>query len=101
MVLRARNAWLNHNHLINQQLSRFEDLGNRQQWYLQTAELLRWTLQSGRRAILVDKLEHRCLLLGRGQVEKSYSASLSRNWQAQKVQEQDAATPRESTKSCA
>jgi len=93
MALRAWISWQRFNHLINTEFARFQDLYLRDMWDQQAAELLRWTRESGHRAILIDKLEHRCLLINSGEIEKAYSASLSRNWYAQKVQEQDAATP--------
>lgn len=91
--LRAWVAWQSYNHLVDRRLARFDDVNLRREWDQQSSELLQWTRRSGRRAILVDKLAHVCLLLGGGQVEKSYSASLSRNWYARKLQEHDAATP--------
>ncbi len=92
-TLRAWDSWQNHNYLVDRRLARFDDLNLRRQWDKQAEELLQWTRRSGRRAVLVDKLAHRCLLLSGGQIEKSYSASLSRNWYARKLQEHDAATP--------
>lgn len=93
MALRAQISWQRFNNLINIEFARFEDFDLREMWDRQADELLRWTRESGHRAILIDKLEHRCLLIRSGQIEKSYSASLSRNWYTQKVQERDAATP--------
>lgn len=92
-TLRAWDAWQNYNHLVDRRLARFDDVNLRREWDQQAGELMQWTRRSGRRAILVDKLAHRCLLLGGGQIEKAYSASLSRNWYARKLQEHDAATP--------
>ncbi len=93
MTLRAWVSWKSFNHLVDVKFARFEDPGLREKWDQQALGLLRWTGEKGRRAILIDKFEHRCLLLSGGQVEKSYSANLSRNWWAQKLQEHDAATP--------
>ncbi len=91
--LRAWIAWQNYSHLVDRRLARFDDPDLRREWDRQAGELLDWSRRSGHRAILVDKLAHRCLLLSGGQIEKSYSASLSRNWYARKLQEHDAATP--------
>ena len=92
-ALRARAAWAKNEDFQAAELARFYDSGSRARWDRQAQDLLRWTRQSGRSAILVDKLEHRCLLLTKGKILKSYTADLGRNWYRDKVQEHDASTP--------
>ena len=92
-ALRARAAWGLSETFRAAELSRFYQPENRALWNRQAQSLLRWTARSGRSAILVDKLEHRCYLLANGRVQKSYDANLGRNWYRNKVQEQDASTP--------
>jgi lipoprotein-anchoring transpeptidase ErfK/SrfK len=92
-ALRARAAWGLSETFRAAELSRFYQPENRSRWNSQAQSLLRWTARSGRSAILVDKLEHRCYLLANGRVQKSYDANLGRNWYRDKVQEQDASTP--------
>ena len=92
-ALRARAAWGLSETFRAAELSRFYQPENRARWNRQAQSLLRWTAQSGRSAILVDKLEHRCYLLEKGRVQKSFDANLGRNWHRDKVQEQDASTP--------
>jgi L,D-peptidoglycan transpeptidase YkuD (ErfK/YbiS/YcfS/YnhG family) len=92
-VLRASMAWTQSEDFIAAELGRFYDPELRARWERQAQSLLRWTKQTGSSAILVDKLEHRCLLLTGGRVEKSYIANLGRNWYRIKVQEHDASTP--------
>ncbi len=92
-ALRAWASWRSYSHLVDRDIARFEDPALREKWNRQAIDLLLWTKEKGRRAILIDKFEHRCLLLNAGQIEKSFAASLSRNWYAQKLQERDAATP--------
>jgi L,D-peptidoglycan transpeptidase YkuD (ErfK/YbiS/YcfS/YnhG family) len=92
-VLRASMAWAQSEDFIAAELGRFYDPELRARWEKQAQNLLRWTRQTGQSAILVDKLEHRCLLLAGGRVEKSYVANLGRNWYRIKVQEHDASTP--------
>jgi L,D-peptidoglycan transpeptidase YkuD (ErfK/YbiS/YcfS/YnhG family) len=92
-TLRGRVAWGLSETYRAAELSRFHQPENLALWDRQAQDLLRWTRQSGRSAILVDKLEHRCYLLADGRVEKSYDANLGRNWHRDKVQEHDASTP--------
>jgi hypothetical protein len=92
-VLRAGTAWRRSETFRADELARLDNSTLRLRWEKQAADLLRWTKQSGRPAILVDKLQHRCLLLANGRVAKSYAANLGRNWFRNKVQENDAATP--------
>jgi L,D-peptidoglycan transpeptidase YkuD (ErfK/YbiS/YcfS/YnhG family) len=89
----AQAAWAQSENFVAAELARFYDTRLRAQWEKEAQDLLRWTRQTGRAAILVDKLAHRCLLLTGGRVEKSYVANLGRNWYRIKVQEQDASTP--------
>jgi hypothetical protein len=92
-ALRALSSWQRYSQSNDQEFARFDDPGLRKKWDKQAAELVSWTRETGRRAILVDKLGHLCILLNRGKVEKSYIANLGRNWQRQKSQERDATTP--------
>jgi L,D-peptidoglycan transpeptidase YkuD (ErfK/YbiS/YcfS/YnhG family) len=92
-VLRASMAWAQSEDFVAAELARFYDPELRAQWEKQSQDLLRWTKQTGHSAILVDKLEHHCLLLTGGRVERSYTANLGRNWYRIKVQEHDASTP--------
>jgi hypothetical protein len=92
-ALSAQAAWLENENYVAAELARFYDARLRAKWQLDAQELLAWTRQSGRKAILVDKLGHRCLLLDGGRVEKTFVANLSRNWHRIKIQELDASTP--------
>lgn len=92
-TMRARAAWDQSENSISEELARFYDAGNRAQWEKAAQDLLRWTRRTARTAILVDKLEHRCLLLVGGRIERAYVANLSRNWYRLKSQEHDASTP--------
>ena len=92
-AVRAWAAWQRHTHKGDAEFARFEDPAQLGLWERQAADLLEWTRRSGRRAILVDKLGHRCLLLARGRIEKAYAADLGRNWYRRKVQALDASTP--------
>lgn len=92
-ALQAHAAWTQSEDLVAAELARFYDAQRRAQWEKEAEDLLRWTRQTGRSAILVDKLEHRCLLLAGGRIVKSYVANLGRNWYRMKVQEYDASTP--------
>ena len=92
-TMRARAAWDQSENAISEELARFYDAGNRAQWEKAAQDLLRWTRRTARAAILVDKLEHRCLLLIGGRIERAYVANLSRNWYRLKSQEHDASTP--------
>jgi hypothetical protein len=92
-ALRAWAAWGKFNSHSDREFARFDDQELRQEWDRDAMALVSWSSKTGRRAILVDKLAHRCLLLNRGKLEKSYPANLGRNWYRQKVQEQDASTP--------
>jgi L,D-peptidoglycan transpeptidase YkuD (ErfK/YbiS/YcfS/YnhG family) len=92
-ITRARAAWDQSENSIAEELARFYDSGHREQWEKAAQDLLRWTRQTARTAILVDKLEHRCLLLAGGRIERAYAANLGRNWYRSKSQEHDASTP--------
>jgi hypothetical protein len=92
-AFRAANSWQRFSDQSDRDFARFEDDGLRRMWDQQATELLHWTRRSGRRAILIDKLEHRCVLLFRGLVEKSYPANLGRSWHHRKTRELDASTP--------
>jgi hypothetical protein len=73
--------------------ARFEDAQLRRIWDRQASSLLQWSRRNGRRVILVDKLEHLCIVFNRGKLEKSYPANLGTNWYQQKVKEHDSSTP--------
>jgi murein L,D-transpeptidase YafK len=73
--------------------ARFEDAHARQIWDQQASDLLRWSRRNGRRAVLVDKLEHLCVVFNKGKIERSYPANLGRNWYRQKIKEHDSSTP--------
>jgi L,D-peptidoglycan transpeptidase YkuD (ErfK/YbiS/YcfS/YnhG family) len=92
-IMRARAAWDQSENSIAEELARFYDSGHRAQWEKAAQDLLRWTKRTTRAAILVDKLEHRCLLLAEGRIERAYVANLGRNWYRLKAQEHDASTP--------
>jgi hypothetical protein len=92
-VMRARAAWDQSENSISEELARFYDAGNREHWEKAAQDLLGWTKRTARTAILVDKLEHRCLLLVAGRVDRAYVANLGRNWYRLKSQEHDASTP--------
>ncbi len=92
-TMRAWAAWDQSEDSISADLARFYDSGYRAQWERAAQDLLRWTRQTGRTAILVDKLEHRCMLLEDGRVTRAYTANLGRSWYRLKTQEHDAATP--------
>ncbi len=92
-AMRAWSAWRSFNRTADSELARFQDPSLREQWDRQAEGLLRWTRETGRRAILVSKLEHHCYLLVQGRIEKTYDANLGRNWHRPKVREQDASTP--------
>jgi L,D-peptidoglycan transpeptidase YkuD (ErfK/YbiS/YcfS/YnhG family) len=92
-IMRARAAWDQSESSIAEELARFYDSGYRAQWEKAAQDLLRWTRRTARTAILVDKLEHRCLLLAEGRIERAYVANLGRNWYRLKSQEHDASTP--------
>jgi len=90
---RAWISWRRFNHAGDSEFARFQDLSLRSEWNRQAQALLDWTKKSGRRAILVDKLAHRCFLINRGRIEKSYAGDLGRNWYWRKARESDASTP--------
>ena len=92
-TFRAWAAWRRFNDQSDQEFARFEDAAMQEKWDREAASLRSWSSETGRRAILVDKLAHRCLLLKGGKLEKSYTANLGRNWYRQKIQERDASTP--------
>ncbi len=92
-ALRAQASWGDNEDFVAAELARFYDSQRREQWEKEAQSLLKWTKETGRAAILVDKLEHRCLLLTSGRIERMYTANLGRNWYRMKVQEHDASTP--------
>jgi len=92
-ALRALASWHHFNHVNEQAFSRFEDSALRGRWRRDARDLVQWTRDSGRRAILVDKMNHSCYLVSRGEIEKSFPVNLGRNWHLPKLQEKDAGTP--------
>jgi hypothetical protein len=92
-ALRAWAALRRFDHSSGLIFARYANSSLRREWDREAESLLRWTKTSGRRAILVDKLAHLCLLLSKGQIEKTYVANLGRNWYRPKEMSQDAATP--------
>ncbi len=93
LVLRARSSFQKYTERGGNLFARFEDPGLRRKWDEQVQELLQWSRRNGRRAVLVDKLAHRCVLLRGGKIETSYRVSLGRSWYLQKTRERDASTP--------
>ncbi len=92
----ALRAWASWNHFSLQsdsKFSRFSDPTLLDKWEQHVEQLLKWTKRSGRRAILIDKLEHLCLLIHKGQIQKRYVANLGRKWYERKTQAKDASTP--------
>ncbi|MBN2241544.1 MAG: L,D-transpeptidase [Acidobacteria bacterium] len=73
--------------------ARFSDAALRKTWNQQVNRLLQWSKSKGRRAIIVDKFNHLCLLIQRGRVQKRYSADLGRKWYQRKSQARDASVP--------
>jgi len=92
-ALRAWTFWDRYNRKNDSSFSRFSDEALRKTWNQQVSRLLDQTKKSGRRAIIVDKFNHLCLLIDQGRVQKRYSADLGRKWFQQKSREQDASTP--------
>jgi len=92
-ALRAWTALQRFDHSSGLVFARFSNSNLRRQWDREAEALLQWTKASGRRAILVDKLAHLCMLVGKGRIEKTYAANLGRNWYRPKERSQDAATP--------
>jgi hypothetical protein len=74
-------------------LARFEDARSHRIWDQQALELRQWSRKNGKRAVLVDKLQHLCVVINKGKIEKSYPANLGRNWYQQKAKEHDSSTP--------
>jgi hypothetical protein len=92
-ALRAWAALQRFDHSSGLVFARFANSTLRNQWDREAEALLQWTRTSGRKAILIDKLAHLCLLINKGRVEKTYEANLGRNWYRPKEMSQDAATP--------
>lgn len=86
-------SWIRFSHQSDADFARFEDPVLRTKWEKQVQQLLAWTKRNGRRAILVDKLGHFCLLIHKGKTQKRFTANLSRNWYRRKARSQDASTP--------
>jgi hypothetical protein len=93
LLTRARAAWQRFSDQSDLEFARFEDPAQREVWDGHATRLLSWSRETGRRAILIDKLEHRCFVLKSGEIERSYAADLGRNWPRQKSREHDASTP--------
>jgi hypothetical protein len=78
---------------LDDRLARMRDpvlLGRWQGWVNEAIEATR---RAGSRAVVVDKLGRRCLVVAAGRVVASYPAELGRNGLAEKVYAGDAATP--------
>lgn len=93
LILRARASFQKYAERGDSLFARFEDPGLRRKWEQQVQDLVQWSRKNGRRAILVDKLAHRCVLIRKGEIETSYRVSLGRSWYLQKTRERDASTP--------
>jgi hypothetical protein len=92
-VLRAWISWDHFTRKSDTRFARFSDTALRRKWNQQVDKLLQSSKRTGRRAIIVDKFEHLCLLIDRGRVQKRYRADLGRKWDQRKSQAQDASTP--------
>lgn len=68
-------------------------LERRNEWDRDLAETLVWSRQSGRTAVVVDKLNHRVHLVRGGRSVRSYPAEFGPAWLDKKVVEGDRATP--------
>lgn len=89
----AWDSWNRFTRTNDSKFARFLDPLQRRKWDQQAERLLQWTKKSGRRAIIVDKFEHICLLINRGRVQKRYKAELGRQWYNRKSRSRDASTP--------
>jgi L,D-peptidoglycan transpeptidase YkuD (ErfK/YbiS/YcfS/YnhG family) len=78
--------------LIDSRYARLHDTSWRRRWQ-SWAERAVEASRRGGTAIVVDKLEQRCLLLRNGRVVSSFAAELGRNGFADKLHAGDAATP--------
>ena len=92
-ALRARIFWDRFSRENDTRFARFSKTALRNEWNKQVHRLLEWSKSKGRRAIIVDKFHHLCLLIDRGRVQKRYSADLGRKWFQRKSRAQDASTP--------
>jgi hypothetical protein len=92
-ALKAKVSWDLFSQKNDSRFARFSDASLREKWNRQVDNLLQWSKRIGRRAIVVDKLEHACLLIDRGRAQKRYRADLGRKWYQRKTQAQDSSTP--------
>jgi hypothetical protein len=92
-ALNAWNAWDRFSSKNDLGFARFSNASLRAQWSRQVNRLLQWSEQHRKRAIIIDKFEHACLLIDKGKLQKSYRADLGRQWFQRKSRSQDAATP--------
>lgn len=92
-ALRSLMSWNRFSDGHDLSFARFSNTGLRKKWDEQTENLLIWSRQKGKRAILVDTFGHLCIVIHKGRVEKSYKADLGRNWYQRKTRAQDAGTP--------
>lgn len=73
--------------------SRFHDPESRRLWQRWVDETVAESREAAGPAVVVDKLRHRCTLLGAGEVTEVFPAELGRNGLADKLFEGDLATP--------
>ena len=92
-ALRAWIHWDRFSRKNDTRFSRFSDAALCKKWNQQVDKLLAWSKSNGRRAIIVDKFNHSCLLIHRGRIQTRYRADLGRKWYQRKSQAQDASTP--------
>ncbi len=92
-ALGALASWDSFARAQDTHFARFSDPRELRKWAAQVERLLAWSKKNGRRAVLVDKVGHLCLLIERGRVRKRYRADLGRNWPVRKARARDAATP--------
>ncbi|HSW38072.1 MAG TPA: L,D-transpeptidase [Acidobacteriota bacterium] len=92
-VLGAMGSLREFNRNSDRLFARFYDTRLRRQWNQQAEDLVAWSRKTGKRALLVDKLEHLCLVIHNGKIERSFSVNLGQNWHQRKSREHDMATP--------
>ena len=78
---------------IEDLLARFEDPANLRLWRSWVAEARDESRRSGRRALVVDKFQHRALLFDRGRLQRSFDVELGHKSLNPKRMAGDGATP--------
>jgi len=68
-------------------------LGSIKKWRGWVQETIKWSLDSSRVAIVVDKMAHVCLVYDSGKLKAEFPIELGRNWIGHKRQKGDNATP--------